>query len=1204
MPGGGGHDIRHRNHRLGNIARVFRWSRAVNVTPTSRMDFANARTWRDWQRSRCGYGPKPESLRSKWARGWAPSRGSLEGETRATAHPHVVGGGGQEATDPNPANEEQAVDCSSTASPDVREGVLVALASFPIPPPPRQSPARAAFYASAFSPASQLTSAKLSMHRSTMDAFALAARRRLLKRGVRSEDDRLVHIRWALTEANPRGLYGDVRDEYVRRLAAQEASEAREVDETSTLLERAKVSLPREAYTDPLRPTPFVVAAAEVAEARRAVDKIWARRTGLDPAAMVKLTAELEVALARVQTELDAAFLAYVTAALDGLRRPHTVSAATYTKAAADAALRGAIGCPGTTGNGLFDMALGPSGASVQLDMSDDHQAGVAFGLYMARKGFCLADPRKQDAATAETLEQLLGDDPNPDPDVRAAQHRVCRAIVRTVFADLREDHERARVPNSGKSCNEAPRKFSGKRGALFNAPDPRTERAVSCGCCGFPVVDDPDLEGFPVCPLTILSAGKNRTISLASVRNERHAWLNRAMFSRVRRAAWMIGGRTVADWVAQVQPRAVWRSGRLPPLWRWVSGDARAATQLASGSYASVILDEIVDMGVYTHAMFGQSDAQLKRELREQISEAVLGVAGIGHIHALGRQKRGQLMASDFSFPLLCILGFLVGITMHGDLAEFDALAAAAAADEWTLTGEKSPVTPSDRFVRAFYGYAKIGVNGDDFVTWCPPVPLRVPAVRACDGRPSSTRLESYAPPEAWIWAIRTTSMEPEPPKSPCDATMFTVNSQLWRADGEVRQVDTVLPAMFLGLHGAGYKPLDIAWLSALRSPLGCPGSPLWRALQIDVALLPDVPRTAGGSGLVAPRSCGDMGLAARRIAWALVARDGDIATAACFAPSAEARFFSTPAGRRAVKNRWGDTVTEFVGGERDLLRWDVAAVRAVAPPVPGWYDRAALTSVVAKRHALRRGVYWTSGTPGYRTRRELVDAAHQLYATDASRLNAQAKVAWRYEQRGYVFATYVQCGSEERLPCLKSAGSARSRVDALLSPDAARKVARALRLRPQDIAGRVVELDAGPRPHTPQFRPEAEACAAAEVKWSPFRRPDAVAAMCELGPATPAPRGALMMATMALNSRALEHEAESWADRAAQVGFRPARPVYDGMGEAHPRASLAKPFCVACGGPNLDCDCPGARLRASFEAIEADEEDARRAAYERGKE
>ncbi|QDW65428.1 putative RNA-dependent RNA polymerase [Rhizoctonia solani ourmia-like virus 3] len=506
---------------------------------------------------------------------------------------------------------------------------------------------------------------------------------------------------------------------------------------------------------DPLRPCQFRVMSARLSELR---DE--SSRTGEDNTAAI---GEL----------LDSLFGIYLQAIGIG-----SGEAFHYDKKAADVALRGAIGSVGSHGDHVFRYPGLPA-----LRMDRDIEAARAFGIYMARKTFFNPSPNDLESATAAFLDRVTSPPPpSPDPSRTEAMLECLRRFTRLHLVP--DASYVPPVPCSGKSCLERSRKLGGKRAALFEGDEP--------------ILDH-------VRPQTIFSGGKPRTICIHSYMSEECSFLNSLMLDKIRPARWLVTGRTVAQWVSLNEDRWTAASEWAEEPYEFASGDLRAATDNFSGAFAEAVLSILYERTSKWHGL--SLDYILSNITRARFllppppddPEAEPTYAP---------QKRGQLLSSDASFPILCLIGVLIAMETLGVIDDIMAL-------------------PDAEFVTAFMEFDAAGVNGDDVVIY----------------GPAGTA-------ERWTQAVLLTGGVPEPTKSPCDREFFTINSQLWRRppSGRCYEIESVKPAMLVALSSAAAKAPHESWVSLLSSPLLT--AEATSLLGLDTLLFPELPVSWGGLG------------------------------------------------------------------------------------------------------------------------------------------------------------------------------------------------------------------------------------------------------------------------------------------------------------------------------------------------------------------
>lgn len=704
--------------------------------------------------------------------------------------------------------------------------------------------------------------------------------------------------------------FGDYRDEFKETLIRMSFRVDKPVPEKTAKLppDLARFDF-RGTFSNPISPRPFVRASRDWATA---MQNLEAAAAAYEMSPTGPFIDNLDRAEAQCQEATDAVFSAYARAM--GLVFRGT---AVFSKRVADAALSGAIGSVGTPGCGRFIGDFGD--LHVDLDMSVPDQASVAFGLYMARKGFTVPKVRAKKDALIDQVTRLVTD-PNVVAPLSFSQSyvkdrmlEVFRRLLALEFSDAAAFRATASLPNCGKACLERSRKRGGKRAAMFDEPNPFFEFAVSSGhqpsfgtdslgnAVLLPAVTDEEISQLADClptqPEVILSGGKLRGISKTSVRASRFAWINEWAFGKVRKCAWSVAGRSVADWIA----------GSELDLCReedvWVSGDLKAATDLLSSDFMETFVNHVAEQ-IYP------GDTRTRTEMLQSSCKAVLGSPTlIGTLQHLGTQKRGQLMASDFSFPVLCLIGFLIGTATHHRLEHLLGL-------------------DDDAFRAEFYGRSDFGVNGDDFVT------------RGRDGDVQAS----------WIHSVEATHGVPEPAKSPCDRRMFTINSELWRLTGDGRpvRVHVALPVMLASVLSREHRAADLKWILEFVLPVAPPGHRRYTELGLDLVLLLDVPRSLGGLGLLDPYDTPSH-LRAPRVAYGMLRAPLD-ASRKLRGPSTEAQ-----------SSVWG--------GAHGRGMFAVSSCRGnleyVGAPTVGWFKREDLARLALSRHGVRRLSEWTLDTP-----------------------------------------------------------------------------------------------------------------------------------------------------------------------------------------------------------------------------------------------
>jgi hypothetical protein len=395
-----------------------------------------------------------------------------------------------------------------------------------------------------------------------------------------------------------------------------------------------------------------------------------------------------------------------------------------------------------------------------------------------------------------------------------------------------------------------------------------------------------PETDLFPMdfCRLeTIYTGGKFRTIGVHSVRHQEFSWLNGYMFNKIRDMPWCIAGRDVSDWAAG----ADYDEGDI-----CVSGDLSAATDYFAPEMATAVIGVLVSNG---HISSSEGQDVLKG-----LTQAELHVNEEGKLVSVGKQERGQLMSSDLSFPILTMSSFVGAIlALEPDFPWKDM------SDEefgfWLLSRRK------------------LGVNGDDVIFFSAPH-VHNPSIASAQ----------------WEFSVGSIGGVPEPTKSPMDREYFTVNSELWSTRGGLHKVDVIKPGKILSLLTERHKVPDIDWLYLQRSKLWTEDGR--RDAQLDVLLLPEVPRSLGGLGMLPPWNA-SKDLLFKRLIWARESR-GSLWT--------QAVNVELPLGECE-----GNTVS--ISGEIKNPRKTLQTITGLVPK--DWYS-----ALLAHRYGIKKGVYWSS--------------------------------------------------------------------------------------------------------------------------------------------------------------------------------------------------------------------------------------------------
>jgi hypothetical protein len=600
---------------------------------------------------------------------------------------------------------------------------------------------------------------------------------------------------------------------------------------------------------------------------------------------------------------------------------------AVFDKREMDDALEAAIGSKRRRATGKYAVP------SLGLVLDFRKYKSECFSLYMCRKAYTIPDPSAADERTADFLKTATTPAP-PHP-----KRLRMRGLFKKIFGDMvsRLPKSATKLPNSGKGCTEFSRKEGGKRNVLTTQSSDHPDRSI---------------------PTTIFTGGKLRTITLTSIQAERYAWLNQEMGRIVRLLPQAIFGRSVEEWIGDLN--VVPQDDAY-----WVSGDLKSATDLFDNCFGDDAIDLIVDAGI----MPSVDREEMRREMRGFFTHAEYWskdrVFGVWLDH-LGTQVRGQSMASDFSFPILCVMSICICIETIGLTGLFiDAddqpITQPVKKDGKWVAGDSVDVLIQDRRLRRF------GFNGDD-------VAIHV------QGRSGAKR---------WGDAVVATGGEPVYAKSPLSREYVTVNSELWEYSSikGFTQVPLVLPAMLLHLQTEAHKVPDRKWFSLFTDRV-ISRTFLTHHLAMDQVLMPEMPRSWGGLGLY----CTDNfdGRFFARVAWLRAARQKDEGSLTRYEEEMGAAIEGVPL-------RIGRTdVTLFPGLEEES---EELSEGWVSKAFAGWYAQ--------HRFGLKDGVRWARGKTGSRS---AASARHD--ARKIKRYCGLSGIRWDYcethdyESHGYVWA------------------------------------------------------------------------------------------------------------------------------------------------------------------------------------------------------
>nr|AQM49945.1 replicase [Agaricus bisporus virus 15] len=522
---------------------------------------------------------------------------------------------------------------------------------------------------------------------------------------------------------------------------------------------KKKLALRIEHRSDPLQPSDFRRANEQVHALGSQIESVYFKWQNSEDT--TSLDIQMDRLLAERQLWMDRSFDMFVD--MIGARDPAYIGLVSFNKQEADIALEEAIGSIDRHRDapGVFAFT-----GCLPLDFSNDDDAARGYSIYLGRKGYSNVDPRQAREETEKFAERVMNPPPPLSPADRTEKNQalcLLRRVCQVLFTPNKPKEFYQTAPNSGKSCLEVPLRKGGKRAAIYLHKNVSGSDHVRAD--------------------TILSAGKFRTITVSSAYYSKYSWLNGYMFSRLRNCRWMVSGKTVDSWVASI--------GSIEADW-FCSGDGKACTDYFDSDYCDEVLNffaEVFDLDL--------------EELQSFTTQAVIEVNGRFIL-----QRRGQLMGSDFSFPILCLLSFFAHLIGEDKVKV------------WLKLNDQD----LEYVIRE---YGNCGVNGDDIVSWG-------------DSRSSSR----------WLHGFNIIGGVANAAKSPMSREYFTINSQLWRRKGkDLVKIRSVLPAMLLGICGKAHLAPDESWADLLSSPL-LSRDALARS-QLDLVLLPELPRSLGGLGI-----------------------------------------------------------------------------------------------------------------------------------------------------------------------------------------------------------------------------------------------------------------------------------------------------------------------------------------------------------------
>jgi hypothetical protein len=543
-----------------------------------------------------------------------------------------------------------------------------------------------------------------------------------------------------------------IHHELVEELLSRKLAWKKKLGEASVKAAAEPPSMDFDWNVDIRKPTAFVNCSRKVHESRKRLEHQWT----------VWDDARIDRELATQRFFLGASFRAFARS----IRIGTISSTLEFDKTESDRAFRE---CFGTMDNEPSYVYAIPGITPIKV--KSDYEAGQAFSLYLGRKGYVAADPRTFEAKTMEFIADVTNPPPPLSPHDTRRRSAMVNFIRKLAVVMFRTKKPPTRtMPNSGKACLELPRSKGGKREALY---------------CG--TIDD--THRFHTTPVSILTAGKVRPITIGSLFQERYSWLNRYMFNRLRNLPCMIAGMEVTDWAKAMVP------AELPEGHVFISSDFQKATTLFNGCFAEAVIDEL-------GKIVGLTSAEVD-EILSGLTRANFGrreiVDGESTWVELGKQLRGQNLGADASFPILCMVTITIAMETLGEIDRYNAMSIKA-------------------FAESIADESRFGVNGDDLMIMGPR--------SLCD---------------RWVAATRATGGVAEKSKSPVNPTYWTANSTLFRGN---QLVPFVSAGLLFNLAERPKAP-QAYWIKSLQYPmLNGP------KLGIAHLVLGDVPRKYGGLG------------------------------------------------------------------------------------------------------------------------------------------------------------------------------------------------------------------------------------------------------------------------------------------------------------------------------------------------------------------
>jgi hypothetical protein len=411
-------------------------------------------------------------------------------------------------------------------------------------------------------------------------------------------------------------------------------------------------------------------------------------------------------------------------------------------------------------------------GLSLSKFNGDDKEA-VIFSLYLARKCWVPQGYKKLASAIESFYGRVLHDVPMKSEKERALKAFDC--LVQAVLYKTDPSYYNGSEPNAGSACLENPRLKDGKRGILY----------------GYATPLDPKVLYGPLVtakPVAVPTGGKIRVITLDSAYNGQYGWINNWVGSAFRRFPFSIFGRSVGEWLKDC--------GESLSDSVWVcSGDLEAATDNIDSAFGDLAIDLIC-------AAANLSDH----------ADTIKGFTTRCVFPNELTQRRGQMMGSVISFPLLCMTSLLGCLYTRPGSIEFLM---------------NNPPKSNFYFLKRF---KECGINGDDTVTW---------------GKERGVG-------ERWSEGVEAFGGVVSRGKTLLNQKFFTVNSELWTKSGT--KVPAVRPS-FVGCLTDATKVVSHSELFEELSAVNWLGEEAKTYFGVTDRFPEDIPLAFGGRGTALSR-------------------------------------------------------------------------------------------------------------------------------------------------------------------------------------------------------------------------------------------------------------------------------------------------------------------------------------------------------------